>query len=262
MKMIAAGKTDVGRIRTANEDNLLVTPEQGFVAVADGMGGHDDGEVASQMVVDLLRKYYSPVDDDTSIYPPLEPEITGPMDVVLMDMALRWVSNTIYEKSREGKLPNNNSPGMGSTVVALKLSDDGKHITVGHLGDSRCYRLRDGTLEQLTLDHSMIQALATAKGLTLDSLLKEGYPNNILLQGCGLSTKEKPSVNIFDAKEDDIYLLCSDGITNEISNDTIVNILLGGFPNAQKTANRLVQAAVDAGGKDNATAIVCILKAD
>lgn len=255
LKMIAAGKTDVGKIRKGNEDNLMVTPEQGFVVVADGMGGHEHGEVASQMVIDLLRRFYAPAEDDTSIYPPLRPVIQGPYELVALDMALRWVNDSIWEKAQDDDFKN-----MGSTVVALKLSDEGTGIAVGHLGDSRCYRLRDGIFTQLTLDHSMIQAYALATKVSLASLLAKGYPNNILLSACGMVAKAEPTVQIFDVQEDDVYLLCSDGVTNELDDDAIVNILMESFPDVAQAANKIVAAAVAVGGKDNTTAVVCVLQ--
>lgn len=252
-KLIASGKTDVGRKRKGNEDALLVEPRHGILVVADGMGGHAAGEVASQMVVDLFRDFYIGPSADTNRYAPFQPTLQGPRDVVMMDMVLRWVNTTIYDTTKR----NTDTHGMGSTAVALRLSEDGQKIAIGHVGDSRCYRIRHGLMTQLTEDHSVIQEYARRTGKSITELVAIGVNSNMITQACGLTQRVEPGVSLHDAVAGDTYILCSDGVNGELSDEEILKCVKSANGDVAKAVQDLVQAAVEAGGRDNTTAIVC-----
>lgn len=252
--LIAGGSTDVGRIRQGNEDSLLVHPDFGLLAVADGMGGHAAGEVASKAVIVALQRFWARTDNDTNLHMPLRPVLSGPQDLVMMDMALRWINQQVWELAQSSL----KSKGMGSTAVVLRFSSKANTVTIGHLGDSRCYRLRGDILVSLTEDHSVIQQYAKTTGKSIDELRAKGIPDNIITKACGLAVDIEPTVAMHAAKEGDTFLLCSDGLTNELTDEEIRDFLLFAVPRIgpTKTAEELVQAAVKAGGRDNITAVI------
>lgn len=252
LKMTAVGVTDVGRRRTHNEDDFFVDPTYGIAVVADGMGGHACGEIASKTVVQLMQKFYAPMPTDTSVYTPMTPTIKGDADIVMMDMVLRWVNHAVFEKANE----NNNTRGMGSTVVACKLTQTGM-VVIGHLGDSRCYRFRNNKFQQLTDDHSLVVELSKMYGKSISELIAEGFQTNVITRACGLKSEAHPTVISVEAELGDVFLLCSDGVTGELHNEIIAGILKATLPNVSNSAKQIVHAAVTAGGKDNVTAIVC-----
>lgn len=256
-KMIAAGVTNVGRRRKANEDAWLAEPSHGVVAVADGMCGHAAGDVASAEVVTLLRGFYAvPTDEGINRrVAPFRPSIMGARDVVMMDMVLRWVNHAVYDLAQQ----NLETRGMGSTVVVLRLSEDGGVVTIGHLGDSRCYKISRGSIEQLTVDHSLIAEMSELSGKPVSELIAQGYPGNIITRSCGLTSNAEPTVSMHEAEVDDIYVLCSDGVTGEISDQEILDLVLASKGDVNVAAETLVLAAVTAGGRDNATAVVARL---
>lgn len=254
MRLAIGGASDVGRRRQGNEDSWLGDAERGIAIVADGMGGHQAGEVASSTATRLLRGFWSPGKDGTSTQAILmRPVLTGHRDVVMLDLSLRWVNQQIHEMAKaDPKLK-----GMGTTVVALRLADKGDVIVIGHLGDSRCYRLREDVLERMTVDHSLIEQYAKIDGKTVAELKARGVPDNILYKAVGMLADVEPTVALHPVKADDVFLLCSDGLTGEIDDEEIQLILrhkLG--EGLDDVAQCLVQTAVLAGGKDNVTAVV------
>jgi protein phosphatase len=248
MKFLAAGLTDIGKRRQRNEDNLLLLPEYGVVAVADGMGGHHGGAEASQAVIEALRDHFSD---------------KHPRSIESVERALMLANGRVLAEGKATGMRN-----MGSTAVVLcaTYSDGKPSVIVGHLGDSRCYRIRvasthlgpKGRITPLTEDHSLIVQVAKMHGKTVQQMAAEGYPSNTILEACGLRADCQPTVRQFSVKRDDVFVLCSDGLHGEIDDAAIAEIVaLSDGAGLPRVAKKLVQAALDAGGRDNVTVVVC-----
>jgi PPM family protein phosphatase len=229
-KLVAAGITDVGRVREGNEDGFLDEARGlNLVAVADGMGGHRAGEVASATALAALRQAMASGR-------PLRDAIEGANDAVL-------------EKSGSDR----ELQGMGTTLTAGTLGTDGSML-IGHVGDSRAYLLRDGQLSQITNDHSLVEEMVRGGELTPEQA--ESHPQrSIITRALGIDPAVDVDVYPVDLRPGDRILFCSDGLTTMVRADEIEEILAG-EPDAERAAQRLVDAANAAGGEDNITALV------
>jgi protein phosphatase len=225
--------TAIGRVRRVNEDSYLISPP--LYAVADGMGGHGSGDVASALAIDALQAC-------ARLH-------TLSADAVLV---------TLYEANRvivAAAAERGDADGMGTTVTGLALiqTSGGSHLMVFNIGDSRVYRLAGGRLDQITVDHSEAQELVVAGHLTRDEA--RTYPRrNIITRALGSDPPPAPDHWLLPAIASDRYLLCSDGLFSELTDDQILPLLTAGDP--QHAADALVAAANDAGGRDNITIIV------
>ncbi len=222
-------KTHVGKVRKNNEDSLLVT-DNIFVA-ADGMGGAAAGEVASQMLVDTVKNFLSTI-----------PE---PLDENILSKAILKSNAAILREAKE----NSNLRGMGTTATILYLYKNQAYFA--HVGDSRLYRLKNSTLEQITLDHSYVESLVR-KGELTPAQAKVHPMKNLLTQAVGAMEDINVETGNFSVDGDEIFMLCTDGLTNMIDDEQIKNIL----SESSNPAEDLIQAALDNGGNDNITAIV------
>src|SRR5215210_2716126 len=221
------GLTDVGRQRQSNEDSFVEAPP--VFAVADGMGGARAGEVASRMAVEAFAE--APGEG-------AEPEAQ------LVAIA-RAANRRIYELARS----DDAYAGMGTTLTAVMVS--GHEVTVGHVGDSRLYRLRDGGLERLTDDHSLVEEYVRAGRLAPEEA--ESHPQkSIITRALGVEADVEVDTLTCDASDGDVYLICSDGLTGMVAEDDVAAILRG-RESLQQAARALVDAANQAGGRDNIT---------
>lgn len=228
-----AGLTDTGKRRQHNEDALVAVPERLLWAVADGMGGHEAGDVASKMVVDALAAV--PRADNFSLFVDAVEDA-----LVAVNEAMRHHSGREFS----GRM-------MGSTVVAL-LAGDGYGAVVW-AGDSRLYRLRGGQLEQLTRDHSQVQDLVDAGVLSAEQAV--GHPNaNVITRAIGGADQVLMDVALLDIAPDDRFLLCSDGLYNELNVAEIAGLLAGDSVSA--SAEALLQQTLAGEARDNVTLIV------
>jgi serine/threonine protein phosphatase PrpC len=229
-KLVAAGVTDVGRVRDGNEDDFIDQADRlGLVAVADGMGGHRAGEVASATALEALR---AAVANGRS----LRDAIEGANDAVL-------------EKSEADRELH----GMGTTLTAGMLGSDG-YLVVGHVGDSRAYLLRDGKLTQITDDHSLVEEMVRGGELTPEQA--EVHPRrSIITRALGIDPQVEVDEYPIDLRPGDRILLCSDGLTTMVRPDDIASIL-NREHDPKRAAQLLVDAANDAGGEDNVTAVI------
>ncbi len=229
-----AGATDVGQVRMANQDAFGefrdAERHRHMLLVADGMGGHRGGEVASSMTVDTVRDFFA--------------SETGPAGEFVMS-ALQLANTHVYDRaSTDGQLA-----GMGTTAVAL-LFDESREAWVGHVGDSRCYRLRDGVMTQLTDDHSVVGELVRRGQLTPDEARVHPQSNEIL-RAIGTQPDVVVDVQSVDVQPGDRYLLCSDGLSGMITDDEIAEVLASQAP--QEAVRTLIDRANEAGGTDNIT---------
>jgi protein phosphatase len=227
----SAGSTDAGRKRRRNEDSFVQDPP--LFAVADGMGGAQAGEVASRLAAAAFREFHD-ADD-------LDPEER-------VAAIIQEANRRIYERARSDA----QASGMGTTITAALVSGSG--VAVGHVGDSRAYRLREGHLEQLTEDHSLVADLVRSGRLTPEEA--DTHPQRSVITRA-LGTDPEVDVDTFtvEAEPGDVFLLCSDGLTTMVD-DEDVSRTVAGADTLEQAAKALVKAANRAGGEDNITVVL------
>jgi serine/threonine protein phosphatase PrpC len=249
LRIAAAGLTDVGRQRRHNEDHILLRPELGLYVVADGMGGHNAGNVASALVTTSVDNFWAATEIDGT--PAAKTEDTGlTANARRIAHAIRKANRDVYEISSTHQQHH----GMGSTVVAAYLPPNTDELHVAHVGDSRCYRVRDGQIKQLTRDHSLINDALDIKPDLTDADLAR-LPKNIITRALGMKDVVKVDVRTEKVRAGDIYLLCSDGLSGMVT-DADLGDVLGMTEHVQDSCEVLVAMANDAGGTDNISAVV------
>jgi protein phosphatase len=229
----AVGRTDRGKRRKHNEDAYLVMNSHDLFAIADGMGGYAAGEIASQLAVDTMKNAF-----ETNTFFG-ESNATIPLYADELVRSFRMANRAIFEQAQK----NEDQSGMGTTLVGLRFSRRESQVFLANVGDSRCYRLRDGRLEQMTRDH------------TLGTMGIVGPTANRLSRAVGIGANVEIDVRIDRCTPTDIYVLCSDGLSKMVSDEMIAEILESS-PEMSVIADRLVEVANDHGGRDNVTVIV------
>lgn len=248
IRLTSCGETNVGRKRTHNEDNLLVFPEKRLFIVADGMGGHACGEVASEIVVTTMRDYFGRALGDPDATWPGREERGRTESENMLNAGIRWCNYSIWEKGHADAQFKN----MGTTVVAMHFDDEA--ITIAHVGDSRCYRFRQGELKQVTEDHSLLNDYKRMAVLTPEE--EANFPHkNIIVRACGLKDNVIVDLQREVPLPGDIYILCSDGLSGEVTDAQIRDIMVQENHDLVAMVARLIQTACDNGGKDNVTCI-------
>ncbi len=240
MKIKAFGKTDVGRKRSINQDSILVNARHNIYAVADGMGGHKGGEVASAMAVEALQEVLA---DESKIATPIETRL---------EKAYKLANDRIYESSHMAS--NKDLEGMGTTLVACYATQH--KIFISNVGDSRAYLFREGRIWQITEDHSLVQEQIRA-GLINPNNANEIVGKNVITRSVGYDQNVKIDVLFRAYTRGDIFLLCSDGLTGMVSNSLIANILAKNP--LEKVAQICIDEANKAGGTDNISCLVISL---
>lgn len=231
----AAGDSDRGRVRQRNEDCMLLMPERSLFAVADGMGGHRGGEVASRLAIETL--------EDAFHRSAFEGKVHAEGNVPRRARELAAAVQMTNECVRSMSLADRELSGMGTTLVAARFSPNKQRLYVGHVGDSRCYRLRQGKLRQLTTDHTMA------------SLGMNGPRANDLYQAVGVNPGLSIDLIVDKPNDDDVYLLCSDGLSKMLSDDRIRDVLTE-HEDLEAALYTLIEEVNEQGGKDNVTAII------
>jgi serine/threonine protein phosphatase PrpC len=242
-----AGVSDVGQKRTSNEDRWFCLPESGLAVVADGMGGKLFGEIASQMAVDIITHHVRK--DLPKSAQKLDRFAQSCMAVNLVDEWIRDANTQIYLK---GHTPDGPFGGMGTTLVCVLALD--RQMVMAHVGDSRCYRLRKGTLKQLTDDHSLVASQVKSGHLTAAEA-REASHKNIITRAIGTAEHVKPDVVTIPVENRDLFLLCSDGLTDMVTDADLAR-LMGSTRPLQERAQEMVDLANDRGGRDNITAVL------
>jgi len=245
----AAGLTDVGRSRPSNEDVVLVRPDLDLYVVCDGAGGHNAGEVASALAARSLSNYFGATIRRTHELPEF--------DRFGIPGGARRLSGAILKANKDVIEIAKSSPahkGMGTTVVAACFSPRSGLMHVGHVGDSRCYRMRGGHLELLTQDHSLLTDVIEQRP-ELDDTVLERMPKNIVTRALGIDPKLRVSMRSYAVVAGDRYLLCSDGLSGMLSAQAIAP-LLEEKADLEAVVHNLVAAANSAGGRDNIGAVV------
>ncbi len=244
-----AGMTDVGLLREHNEDNLLLLPEYGIVAVADGMGGHHSGEVASQLAISTLSDFFSVVVGRDGTWPfPADPALTDEENYIVT--GLRLANRRIFDRSLRAMADF----GMGTTIVACIFNKRADRVTIGHVGDSRCYRLRGTEIRQMTRDHSLISdARHMAPWMTTEEI--NLLPPNVITRALGIREDVVVDIMTEEAQEDDVFLLCSDGLSGMVSDEEIHQIVMRSST-LDEGCQTLIDRANFFGGTDNITAVL------
>lgn len=247
MRIISFGATDVGKVRSANEDSLLVDDERNLYIVADGMGGHQGGGYASSNAVSKIQEdIVGAESSQESTQPVGSGEDKSPGQIRLRN-ALLGANDHIFKKALEDP----SLRGMGTTCTAIQF--DAKHVNIAHVGDSRLYVLRDGKLIQVTKDHSWVQEQVDSGVLTEEEALNHPL-KNIITRSLGHDRDLLVDLGKAEFKIGDKYLMCSDGLTNMVDDQTIKKIMSEMSP--EEAVNKLVELALQAGGLDNVTALI------
>ena len=235
VRYAAAAVTDRGRKRPSNEDAFGYSVEDGVYVVCDGMGGAAAGEIASSIAVDELLRILCARD----------PAVTRS---ALAHEAVAAANNAIFSRAQR----NPKLSGMGTTLVALLIEDS--QVWALNVGDSRCYRLRAGRLEQLTVDHSLVDEQVRLGRMSRAEAVRSPL-RNVITRALGTQTQVTPDLFQFEAEPGDLFLLCSDGLSRELSDKQIESNLAPSLPLADRCTH-LVEAAKKAGGHDNITVIL------
>ncbi|MFQ6023878.1 MAG: Stp1/IreP family PP2C-type Ser/Thr phosphatase [Acidiferrobacterales bacterium] len=248
-----AGTTDPGIIRPNNEDRISTTPEIGLAVVADGMGGHQAGEVASGMAVDVVTRHVVNViarQAKTSTKHTSKKKQDGPsFEFEAVSEAIALANAAIFELAQSSP----NCSGMGTTVVVTLFHDN--KVCVGHVGDSRLYRYRGGKLELLTEDHSLVQELVT-RGLITPEEARSSANKNLVTRALGIEPTVESQIMEETLKDKDIYLLCSDGLNDVVPDEITATILQECGDDLQGAVDRLVAEVNARGGPDNVSIIL------
>lgn len=249
MEVRYAGRTDVGRKRTHNEDSFLLQPEDLLFVVCDGMGGHASGEVASRLAAEQISAFFESIRGN--------PEITWPYkgDKRLSEMerrlevAVKWANYMVYEKANSALQYNR----MGTTCVAIHF-DEGA-CAIAHVGDSRCYRIRQGKIEQLTEDHSLLNQYIKLTHMTQEDI--KAFPHkNIITRALGMKPTVEVDIQRHNVLPGDIFLLCCDGLSGEVEAEDMVRTVMEAKGDLNRACEELIALANRNGGRDNITVVL------
>jgi protein phosphatase len=237
MKIRCSGRTDRGRVRPHNEDSLLADQDRGVLAVADGMGGHAAGEVASRLAIETVSELL-----DTSSFEP-----DGLPD--LLRRAVSESNHRIGERMRTQP----ECRGMGTTLVVLVMHEG--RFWIAHVGDSRAYLVRDGAIRQLTSDHSFVNELVRLGMLSREQAARDPR-RNVVTRALGSGPHVEPDILEGACREGDLVLLCSDGLNTMLEDQEILAVIEQAGMEPDRASEALVDAANGAGGEDNVTVVV------
>ena len=253
-KITIMGLTDTGIVRSKNEDSIGFDSSLGLVVLADGMGGHRGGEIASSMTVDtIIDKLQQSLPDLTS----------GEIDeasgfsresICIQDAVVE--ANQLVFQSAEA---NPDHKGMGTTVVVLQFYNNS--FSLAHIGDSRCYRLRSDKFEQITKDHSLLQELID-RGFYTPEEARKSMNKNLVTRALGIDPIVMPDIQEDIVLKNDIYLLCSDGLTDLVEDEDIYLTIKQFSANLEEAAKQLITKANQNGGKDNISVMLCRIDED
>ncbi len=247
-RVLVAGDTNVGMKRTHNEDAFELLNDENLFLVADGMGGHASGEVASKMAIDTLREFFKATSADPEATWPYKMDKSRGYEENRLITGIKLANLRIHESAqREPKLR-----GMGTTVVTILVIDEG--VLIAHVGDSRVYRIRGTKMEQLTDDHSLLNDYIKMKRLTEEEIAN--FPHkNVIVRALGMKDTVKVDTRLDHPQPGDVYVLCSDGLCGPVTDDEILELATSTNDLKQGVA-RLIDRANQNGGPDNVTVVI------
>ena len=243
--------TDVGKVRDHNEDAVASDLSVGLLVLADGMGGYRAGEVASEIAVLLIASELTLAMQDEPYADQGQPVLLT--ESRMLQNAVEKANTAIYKISQDEP----QCAGMGTTLVAGIFSEN--KLVVGHIGDSRMYRLRLDVLTQLTEDHSLVQEQINA-GLITQAQAQVSSNKNLVTRALGIDSEVALELQVFDVEVNDLYLLCSDGLSDMVSDSEMTETLIKANGNITHAANSLVRLANEKGGVDNISVMIAIVK--
>ncbi|MEM6961731.1 MAG: Stp1/IreP family PP2C-type Ser/Thr phosphatase [Myxococcota bacterium] len=234
--------------RAHNEDSFDVISDEHLYIVADGMGGHASGEVASTMSIETLREFFKATKDDPEATWPYKMDKSRGYEENRLITGIKLANLRIFEAAqRDPKLR-----GMGTTVVGVLVVEEG--VLIAHVGDSRVYRLRDGELQQLTEDHSLLNDYIKMKKLSEEEIAN--FPHkNVIVRALGMKESVKVDIQLDRPNHGDVYLLCSDGLCGPVTDAEIAELLLS-HQDLKSAGSALIQKANANGGPDNITVVL------
>lgn len=241
MRLRLAGTTDVGRARQQNEDAFYLCRQEGLCVVADGMGGHNSGKVASNMAIEQIAAFYERT--ARSAKP------SSAKQSQRLVASVRTANREIFKASATA----DELRGMGTTIVCARFGATG--VWIAHVGDSRCYRIRNGKLKQVSEDHSLANEYVRAGILRLDEVPYFPY-RHVITRAVGLSDDVDVDVRFHRTKPDDMYLLCSDGLSDLVDDPLILDTVQAADGDIDDACIQLVNTANEFGGHDNVTAVM------
>ncbi len=246
VRMELIGETNVGMKRTHNEDNFAIIAEENLVVVADGMGGHASGEVASKMAIDAMREFFEATAKDPDATWPYKMDKQRSYEENRLITGVKLANLRIFEAAqREPRYR-----GMGTTLVVVFAAREG--LIVGHVGDSRVYRIRNGAIDQLTEDHSLLNDYLKMRKLTEEEIAN--FPHkNVIVRALGMKDSVKVDSRLDHPSPGDIFLLCSDGLSGPVTDADMLRIVEENKNDLKAAASRLIARANENGGPDNIT---------
>ncbi len=247
MQFRSYGITDPGKVRPANEDSFLIDEERRLYIVADGMGGHQGGGYASKHAVEGIRDELILLENSQESTQPVGDLGGRTQSQIRLLHSMHNTNEYLFKKAQE----DSSLRGMGTTVIALQF--DHKFANIAHVGDSRLYLVRNGEIFQITRDHSWVQEQVDAGVLTEEEAMVHPL-KNIITRSMGHDQKLLVDLLKQQYKKGDKFLLCSDGLTNMVDNDSIKEVTQSETPDA--ASQKLVNMALDAGGLDNITVLI------
>ncbi|MCA9529138.1 MAG: Stp1/IreP family PP2C-type Ser/Thr phosphatase [Myxococcales bacterium] len=234
--------------RDHNEDTFAVVDDDNLYIVADGMGGHASGEVASQLAIDTVREFFRTTGRDAEVTWPYKMDHSRGYEENRLIAGVKLANLRIYEAAKQ----NLRCRGMGTTLVSILVVDEG--VLIAHVGDSRAYRFRDGKLTQLTEDHSLLNDYIKMKRLTPEEI--ENFPHkNVIVRALGMKETVKVDTSLDKPEPGDVYVLCSDGLAGPASDREIEDVMKA-HPDLQTAAQKLIDVANANGGPDNITVVL------
>ena len=253
MRVRFAGDSNVGMKRAHNEDSFYLPESERLAIVADGMGGHASGEVASRMAVETIAGFFKATQEEQQLTWPFKMDRGHRYDINRMVTAIKLANLKIHEQAQKDPRCH----GMGTTVVSTLFLDSG--LIVGHVGDSRLYRRREGTLEQITEDHSLLNDYIKMKHLSPDEIA--AFPHkNVIVRALGMKDTVQVDVHMDTPRMDDVYILCSDGLSGMVKDADISDIIVN-ENDLDVMCERLISTANKNGGLDNITVVAIRVEA-
>jgi serine/threonine protein phosphatase PrpC len=254
MRVRFSGETNVGMKRDHNEDSYYLPLSERLAIVADGMGGHASGEVASRMAVETIVGFFRETEEEQELTWPFKIDRGHRHDMNRMTTAIKLANLKIHQEAQR----NPACHGMGTTVVSTLFLDDA--LIIGHVGDSRLYRFRDGRLEQLTEDHSLLNDYIKMKHLTPEEIA--AFPHkNVIVRALGMKASVQVDVIVDGPRLNDVYVLCSDGLSGMVPDGEVAS-LLANEQDLDRVCDRLIATANSNGGLDNITVVAVRLERD
>jgi protein phosphatase len=250
MNFIAAGLSDVGLQREHNEDSFCILSEHRLFVVADGMGGHRAGDVASRMATMEISAFFDASGIDGNEWPTEDDSRLTP-DQNRLVSAVKLANQRIFQAS----IRNRSVQGMGTTVVGALFVREDRKIHIAHVGDSRAYRVRTGGITQLTRDHSLLNDYLLVMPNLTDAQ-KERLPTNVITRALGMQDAVAVDLYFEDVEPGDVYVLCSDGLNGMVSDERILDIVHSAGSDVETAAITLISQANQNGGEDNITVVV------